>query len=362
MANIGLPQIEINFIANATSAVLRSASGIACLIIKDDTDNTFDIVEYATINEVIADEAKFTTDNYNAISDCFLGNPSKIIVCRIDTTETVSDAVVQLANKSFNWIGALESDTIEQQALVTWVKSQNTSRTKKIKAIAFNVTTADDIHVVNFINTKVKRIADTAEIDGHLYIGRLVGLLAGLSIDKSATYYVLTDLEGVVEPTDVETEINSGNLVLINDEEEVRIARAVNTLQTLDTDKTDDMKKIAIVEAMDLVYEDIYNSFKNDYLGKYKNKYDNQVLFISAVNTYFRELTKEDILDENYNNTSGVDIETQRDAWINSGKIEASSWDNQTVKNNTFRSNIFLAGNIKILDAMEDFTFNIQMF
>lgn len=359
MGTIGLPKIEINFKANAASAISRSANGVACLIVFDDTDNTFDFVEYKSIEDV--ETTKFTTENLNAIKDCLLGQPGKLIVCRVDTLQTISDAVALLENKSFNWVGAIVATAAEQQDLVTWVISQNVFRTKKIKSIAYKATVTDNMHISNFVNTKVKRVLDSAEIDGHLYLGRLVGLFAGLGMDKSATYYKLTDLEYVVEPADVETEVNSGNLVLFNDEEEVRIARAVNTLQTLGTDLTDDMKKITIVEAMDLMFEDIHNSFKNDYLGKYKNKYDNQVLFISAVNTYFRELAKEDILDDAYNNQANIDVEAQRVAWVSSGKIEAAAWDEQTVKNNSFRSNLYLAGNVKILDAMEDFTFNIQM-
>lgn len=100
---------------------------------------------------------------------------------------------------------------------------------------------------------------------------------------------------------------------------------------------------------------------QNDYLGKYKNSYDNQSLFIAAVNGYFKDLSKEEILDPNYSNLAGVDVEAQRDAWLATGKAEASEWDELTVKKNTFKRKVFLAGNVKILDAMEDLFFPITM-
>jgi len=56
-----------------------------------------------------------------------------------------------------------------------------------------------------------------------------------------------------------------------------------------------------------------------------------------------------------------VDVEAQRQAWLTSGKIEAAEWDETTVKNNTFASNMYLTGNVKILDAIEDLTLNINM-
>jgi hypothetical protein len=115
------------------------------------------------------------------------------------------------------------------------------------------------------------------------------------------------------------------------------------------------------VEAMNLILEDIYNTFKDYYVGKYKNSYDNQCLFISAVNTYFRQLAREEILDPSFDNVSFVDVETQRDAWLATGKTEAADWTEAQVKEMTFKSWIYLAGNIKILDAIEDLKFRITM-
>ena len=146
-----------------------------------------------------------------------------------------------------------------------------------------------------------------------------------------------------------------------NDGEQVRASRAVNSLTTLGENQTEDMQKITIVEAMDMIQEDISQTFADYYCGKYKNTYDNQVLFISAINSYFRQLAKESVLDPNTDNIANVDVETQREQWLSTGTIEAAEWSEQMVKKMTFRSNVNLAGNIKILDAMEDLTFYITL-
>lgn len=358
MLDMGLPKISIIFKDKAVSALQRSGKGIGALIIKDDTETTKDIYEFTEVSQV--NEGSFTIDNYNAIKDCFLGNPSKVIVFRIGTVDSLIDANNLLKQKQFNWLGAI-SDSTEQDDMVGLIKNMNGVRTKKIKYISYNANTTDDEHIINFANETVKRKADDVEIDGYKYIGRLVGLFAGLGINMSATYHVLDDLEYVTEISDVEEHINSGKLTLFNDEGKVRIARAITSLVNTTSQKTNDMKYIAIVEAMDMIYEDIKTTWKENYLGKYKNSYDNQAMFISAINSYFRRLGEEEILDPNYDNLSFVDVESQRSAWLSIGKTEAAGWDEAIVKNNTFRTNVFLGAKIKILNAMEDIEFNISM-
>lgn len=193
------------------------------------------------------------------------------------------------------------------------------------------------------------------------YVARIAGLLAGLPFTRAATYTVMQELESVTEPADLDAAVNKGEFILWNDSGEVRVGRAVNTLTTLGEDQTADMQKITIVEAMDLILEDIVATFNDYYCGKYKNSYDNQVLFIAAVNVYFKQLGRESILDPNFENLAQVNVEKQREDWISTGKPEAVDWDEQKVKNMTFRSFVNLTANIKVLDAMEDLNFIITM-
>lgn len=106
----------------------------------------------------------------------------------------------------------------------------------------------------------------------------------------------------------------------------------VNSLTTFTQDKNEDFSLIEVIETIDLIKDDIRKTFKNNYIGKFKNKLDNQMLFVSAVNTYFSNLAVRDILDNSYNNESFIDIEAQRKAWVSSGKPEAKEWDDTTVK------------------------------
>lgn len=358
---IGLPQIIINFIKKAASAIARSAKGIVVIVIKDDTDNTFDFKEYNFASEADADKTLYTTANYQQISDVFLGTPNKVYVVRVNVAESFSNAVAIVNTLKFNWLCLVDGTETDQQAVATYVKGKNAvNKVRKIKAVTYKATVTDDMHIVNFTNETIKRPGE-ASLPGWNYLGRITGTLAGLPFTRSITYFVFADLEGVAEPADMDTAIGNGEFILMNDYGEVKVARGVNSLVTITGNISEDMKKITIVEAMDLMLEDIAAEFKNNYVGKYKNKYDNQALFLSAVNGYFVALEKEEILDNEFDNESLIDIEAQRQAWLTTGRTEAADWDDATVKKNAIGSYMYMLGNVKILDAIEDLVMNLNM-
>ena len=386
---IGLPKVDVIFKGLANTAVVRSGRGIACLIIKDNTgmdtlelskskketlanEEDLKVKSVVTEDKILKQYKGFTEvestdyseENYKIIEDVFLTEINKLYVIKIPNDKTFED-IKPFIKKDINWIAYIGETREEQKELADFVKLENKSRSKKLKAICYNLqgAEADDMHIVNFVNASVIK-ADGKSLVGYKYLGRLLGVLTGCRMDMSVTYNILSDLNSVeqIGDTDAINEaIGKGKFVLINDDDGVRIARGVNSLQKNDKEHTEDMKYITIVEAMDLIYEDIVNTFKQVYLGRFKNSYDNQVLFISAINSHFRDLAREEILDPNYNNISFVDIEKQRETWIENGKLEATNWSDIQVKNNTFRTNVYLQANVKFLNAMEDLLFIVNM-
>ena len=354
MADIGLPKIDIVFKGLGTSAIQRGSKGIAVLIIKDDTDNTFTFAEYTSVADLTSVEtAKYTDNNVQYIKDCLEGTPKKLIVARMDSVGSLADLLTVIKGKiPMNcWIGIAEGTMAEHDELVSFVKSSNQNDKKRYKALVYNATTPDDIHVVNLTNPNEDKS-----------IAYLLGVLAGLPLDVSIISKVLSKFESVTEPDDLEAAVNNGEFVLYNDEGEVRVARGVNSLVTTGEGITDDMKFILIVEVMDLIYTDIYTTWKKFYKGKYKNNADNQALLIGAINSYFDELARDNLLDSNYANRASVDIEAQRLANIPKyGQDVVNSWSDDVAKEMTVGTNVYLKANIKILNAMEDFSFEITM-
>lgn len=355
MADIGMPSIDITFKGLGASAVQRSSGGrTAVLIIKDDTDTTFTFAEYRGIDDLTTEEqAKYTPENTQYIKDALEGSPKKVVVARFGETDELSDLLKAIKGKvEMNcWIGMADATTTETEDLVSFIKSSVENDKKRYKALVYKATMADDMHVVNLTNEGENKS-----------IPYLLGYLAGLSLDMSAIAKPLQKLDMVKEPDDLDEAINNGEFILYNDEGEVRVARGVNSLVTTGQGITDDMKFILIVEVMDMIYTDIYTTWKNFYKGKYKNSLDNQMLLIGAINSYFKALANDLLLDPNFENKTRVDIEKQRLANIPKyGDEEVATWDDNKIMEMTVGTNVFLAGNIKILNAMEDFDFEITM-
>lgn len=368
---IGLPNIDIVFLQKAVSAVLRSERGTAVVILKDDTQPTagYDIYKF----EADITKKKFTVENVKLLKRCFYVNVNKLVVVHVPTSTTeFADVKAVLDKVKYNWACTVEKDW--QTELVSYTKSRNVlSKGRKVKCVVANVTVADDKHIVNMKGDYVHEAdADaTTTVKMTDYLPRVVSILANLPMNRSITYYELEDLDYVdnsfiTNEKDANKWTDEGWLLLINDDEDavVRVGRGVNTLTTFTSTDTEDMRKIIIVESMDLMMEDLYSTFKKYYVGKYKNHLDNQYLFISSVNSYFRSLTKVvngEILDPEYDNHAYIDVENQREAWLSVGKLEAEDWDEDKVKKMSFKSTVYLAAKIKILDAMEDLSFQITM-
>lgn len=357
---ITLPTIEIIFKQLASNFIKRSARGIAILIVKDDTDTTFSTKEYKSITELANDTALYTATNYQYVADVLNFAVNKVIVVRIDTTKTMTDAlaIVESAVKT-GWVTTVGVEA-DYTTIINWIRAKETAG-GTYKAIVYNVTSPDCKHIVNFVNTSVIFTDARADETGDKYLPSLLGILASCNVEKGSTYFVCNNLKSVIEVADNDAAVNLGQFILINDFDQVKVGLGVNSLTTFTGNNVEDMRYIDTVETMDLINDDIRNTFKTDYIGKYKNNYDNQVLFISAVNTYFNSLAKEEVLDINYKNYADVDVATQRAAWALT-KLEAETWDDVKVRNTPYKRNVNLSGDIKILGAMENLKFNISMF
>lgn len=353
---MGLPTIDFIFQTKAATAIARSARGVLAIVVQDATNAAFSSKVYGTLLDV--DAADYTAANYAAIARAFDAAPYKVIVVRIGAEGTMDDAKTILAKLTYNWICTPAAEL--QSALAAYVKAFNTaSKAHKVKAAVCGVTAANDEHTVNVPNTGVT-LLDGTELDMSLYMPRIAGILAACPMTEAVTYRELTDLSAVAEVEDVDASIDAGNMPLFLDDNVFRISRGVNTLTTLSGGKTADMKKITVVEGMDMMREDIITTFKTSYLGKYKNRYDNQSLFISAVIGYFKNLGREDVLNPGYANSAGVDVAAQKAAWETVG-TDTSTWDDAATKKRTFKSNLFLEADVQILDAIEDLKFTVSM-
>lgn len=360
---VTMPTIDISFKQLANTLIARSERGIAILIVRDETDKTFNTKQYKNLQALALDSAKYTTANYQAMVDVLTFAPAELYVIRVDEDGTIADATALIESTvQTGWVTIAGGDSTDFGALVTWGKAKE-ENSQTYKVIVYDESDPDCKHIVNFTNSKVVFKDARGEQTGDAYLPSLLGILSSCNVSRGVTYFDCKNLKSVTEVANNASAVAAGQFILINDFDTVKVAEGVNSLSTTNgTTATEDMKYIDIVEVMDLIHDDVEQVFKHEYLGKYKNSYDNQILFLSAVNTYYKELANNDILDPDYNNVADVDVASQRAAWVASGKTEAETWTDEQVKNRPYRRNVYLAGDIKILGAMENLKFTIMMY
>lgn len=351
---MGLPEVNIRFETLAVSAIQRSARGIVALILKDGTKTTFDTKIYTSIDNV--DSGDWTATNMDFIAKVFLGTPSKVIVERLDTTAADYNAALsRLKNKKWNYLAIPGIATGDVANIATWIKTCRENDKKTFKAV-LPKNAADHEGIINFCTEGIKVGATT--YTASQYTARIAGILAGLPFTRSSTYYKLTEVESIIESVDPNADIDAGKLILINDGENIKIGRGVNSLTTTTTTKGEKFKKIKIVEAVDLIRDDIKAVWEDEYVGKVNNHYDNKVLFITSVNAYFKGLQRDEVLDPNFEAYSEIDVDSQK-LYLQSIGIDVDALKDAEVKEYNTGSKVFVKAKGSPLDAMEDLDFSM---
>ena len=359
--DVTLPQLEVNFKQLATSFIERSERGVAVLIIRDDTVKTFNYKEYVEQGELDKDELLYSDDNFTNLTDILSFGVAKLVVVRIDEVGVMADALSIISNKlKTGWISTV-GENADYESLATWVKARALEG-KTYKVLCYKLTAPNSEYVHNFTNPYVTFKDGRGRVTGDNYIPSLLAILCVCNVTRGVTYYVCKNLSEVDGVADVKIALNNGELVLINDFDKVRVGTGINSLVTIDPLKGqfDDMKYIEIMEATDMIKDDIRDIYKNDYVGSHKNNLDNQMIFISAVNTYFGDLAESEILDNNYDNLGFISIAKQRKAW-ESTNPEAKLWDDTKVKNMSYKRSTFLGADIKVLGSMMNLDFDVLM-
>lgn len=350
----GLPEILIEFKGKSVSLVERSQKGTVAIILKDDTSGSDENI-YTDLSAVKS--AEWSEANYDLIAKCFMGSPNKVIVMRLaeDATEYTA-ALSVLENRQFDYLAVPSATGVSATAVASWIKSQRLNK-KGFKAVLAKES-GDHEGVINFTSEEIK-VGDKTYSTGD-YTVRIAGILAGLPLSMSATYFVLNEVDDIKSLANPDAAVKAGELILINDGEKVKIARAVNSLVTIAEPKSVSWQKIKIIEGMDMIRRDITKTYADKYVGKVPNTYDNKMLFFSAVGTYFSGLERDNVLNPDFDNKLDIDIEAHK-ALISLDGEDPSKMKDKQVREFDTGSTVYAGGQLKFLDAMEDLKFSINM-
>jgi len=399
MPELGLPQIIIDFKTKSVSAIQRSARGIVVMLLKNEATNTSKF--YKIVDSTDVPETELTDRNVDLVKKCLLGTPAKVLLYTLpldsvtipepaegeEAQARITQATIlkQLKVVKWNYICHPTATTQEMTDLSTWVKSQRTTYRKTFKAVVahepadnMGVTnlTTDHIRVINPAYTDALNLAggDETQVPNTIqkylvysaaeYTARIAGVLAGLALDRSATYYELPEVVDCDTYEDIDAAIDNGELCLFDefDGNGVKIARACNSLHTFTTDVGEDFRFIKIVEAVDMITDDIRDTFKNRYVGKIINDYDHKMLFIGAVMVYFRGL-KGNVLDASPTAVNMVDIDeaAQADYTTLHGLDNPADLTVQQIREYNTGTKVMLSGRVTPVNAMEDLKIDFVM-
>ena len=349
---MGQPTIEISFKTTADTTVRSSGSGVVGLILGDDTKEDTTYV-YKKATGVV--KSHWSTRNLDYIDLAFQGSPKQLIVERVSTTEpNYEDAIKRMKQKKVNFLAIPGLSDESKPELTKLLKAMRKEKCT-IKTVLAN-TTADDEGIINFCSDDIKVKGRSTSYSAQEYTARVAGCLAGLPLDQSATYYILSDVESFTESTDPDGDADAGKLILLNDGENIKFGRAVTSLTAVSDDKSKDMKKIKIVIGADMMVDDIKRTFEQQYVGM-NNSYDNKVVFMNSIKEYFKKLVRYGVLDDTYEHAVELDIDAISEYL---GDKAAEMTDDEIKRANT-GSHIFLKASVKFSDAIEDLKFVIQM-
>ena len=355
--SIGLPNFNLIFKMKGVSAIERSARGIVACILRDDTEGGQALNVYKKVDEV--DFAHWTETNYDYLKLIYAGAPSSVIAIRIATqAEGYNDALKKLKDLKWNYLCIPELEAKDVSTIMAWIKQYRDDNRKTFKVVLAHAT-GDHEGIINLTTENITTTITGKKHSAAQYCARIAGILAGLSLDRSSTYYKLDDITSAEVPDDPDERINNGELVIVFDGKNYKIGRGVNSLTSFTTDKTEDVRKIKIVEGMDLYLDDIRETFEENYVGKVINDYDHKQMFVAAIGAYHKEL-RGNVLDASYDNTVAVDAEAQR-TYLESRGTDTSEMDDTAVAMANTGSKVFITSNVKFVDAMEDLDMVVNM-
>ncbi len=369
MAKLLSPSISITFVEKAASLIERGSRGIVMLVLRDASITT---PATYTIRDVSDIPTGLSTANTTYISDCLTGYskaPLKVLLYIMpssgDTAQLYTNMLKYLQTETFQWLAIPTVATDKKTTdIISWIKSQRQNDIM-IKAVLPSADNADCEGVINWSSTLYR---DDTAYTPEQGTPRIAGLLAGTDTTISATYAPLKDFDDVSRLTKDErnTAVGAGKLIAIWDGEKVKLDRAVTSFTTTTGTKGDSFKKIKLVEDMDMIKSDIQTTIQDSYIGKYANSYDNKCLLITAINSYFKTLVSEGVIESG---SAEIDISAQRNYLIGIGKdvtVDGESkkpedLTDDEVKVASTGSHVFLRATVTLLDAIEDVDLEINV-
>lgn len=318
-------------------------------------ENSGKVLKIAPGDDIPSTVAKYQ----DQIEKMLLGGsvkPKKVIVAFAGNDyASIDDALEALADENASYIALSGSADSMGTKVVTWIKSQRDAG-KNVKAVLPD-TAADCEGIINYATESVSTVDKTYTAEQ--YCARIAGLLAGTPITESATYFILPEATDCtrLNKSEMDTAVDEGKLILNYEDGKVRIVRAVNSMTTKSAEKGNQYKKIKLVDIMDTIRTDLKAAIKDEWIGKKSNSYDNKCLLIAAIEGYLNALIQQMVLS-----SANVEIDTAGNkAYLEENGVDTTEMTSEEIKQANTGDKVFLVAQIKMNDAIEDVSLEINI-
>lgn len=353
-----MPSVNVSFTERAAQVIKRGERGIVALILKEATVPEDNPIIALNIQDIPSTLTSFNQEQMKLALMGYQNAPKKVVayVIKDQTAVDYTPALTYFGLNKFDYLAIPTVNTdVKTSDIMTWIKAQRDAG-RKVKAVLPN-TAGDNEGIIDFATEKVT--AGTKSYTTEQYCSRIAGLIAGTPLTISCTYAPLSELTDCARLTksEMDAAIDAGKFIVFFDGEKVKVGRGVNSFVTTTADKGSQFKKIKIVDAMDMIYDDITKTAQDSYLGKYSNSYDNKCLLISAIGGYFEQLKLDGILSAA---SIGIDIAAQR-AYLKAEGVATDNMSDAEIRVYDTDDKVFLKAAITILDAIEEIQLPINI-
>lgn len=354
---MGLPELNFAFETAAESVVSRSKQGVVALILRDAglTPGVYTVSHTADI------PAELGAGNTAYVKQALIGYlslPSKVYLSVIGADGTVDDGLDQLSGLAYDYLAGPPDLTDEEgAALAEYIKTRREGNYTG-KAVLPHVA-ANHEGVVNFTTDDI--VVGKTTYDAAGYCARIAGILAGTPINCSATAAKLAEVTGVEKLDDKaqDAAIDGGQLIAYHDGRQIKLGRAVTSKSKLGTGESEALKKIKVVEAIDLIHYYAVTTVEDNYLGQCANTYDNKCLLVAALRSFLGQLEDNEVLEEG-SSAAEIDLDATRSYLVSQG-VDVTELSDDEIRKHTTGSYVFVKLSGTVLDAMEDFSIALSV-
>lgn len=353
----GVPKLTFTFRTAAEETAARLKNGVVALIVQDATA-TEGLYSVATEADI---PAKLSADNADYVRRALIGSrgakPSRVYVSVISAAEKlVSTGAAALAAVDFDYLaGPANMATSAAKQLMDWllVARQGYCIGKLVAADHVG----DNMACINFSASNI--VAGGKTYAGAAYCSRIAGILASTDLAASATYAPLPEVTAVAAVADPDAAVDAGKLILLHDGKKAKLCRAVNSMTTLAEGVPASLRKIKMVEAVDLIRSYAMRLAEDRYIGQKPNSYDNKLALVAELQAYLQELETAGVLASG-SGSAAIDFDAQRD-WLKSAGVPVDTMTDPEILSAETGSHVFITLSGTILDAMEDFAVTLTM-